>query len=260
MLAVFSPCRAHLQALLDGLAPMEPRVVLADWQRLEQGISDVDCVLICIEWLAENDGLTRLGDLRSAIPGVPIVLVTRKEADNARLLKGLVLEEVVWLHEARAALAGAVARAFTCGLIQLLRTALSADRRLSPRLREALLYACQRDHSIYSVAILARAVRCDRRTLWHGWHRAVGATPRLEDFLNWLLLLRAAALKTPARCWCDVAAALDVNERTLARASSRLAGLRLSELASTDRQDLMNAFLSSVVRRILPDLVVDNLS
>lgn len=260
MLAVFSRCNAHLHALLEGLSPTEPRIACGQWGQLMQATSSVDGVVVCIEWLAEGDNLQRLGDLRSAIPHLPIVLVTRKEADNVRLLKLLVIEEVVWLHEATSALGVAVARALTSGMIQILRTALRADRRLSPRLREGLLYACQRDAPVYSVATLARAVHCDRRTLWHAWHRAVGAGPRLEDFLHWLLLLRAVALKTPSRCWSEVAADLGVGERTLARNASRLADVGLRELASADRRDLMYAFMSSVIHPILPEIDVDILS
>lgn len=252
MLAVYSWNALHLPLILSGIPHAEPRVVASDWEALEDVLASADCLILGVEWLGERNVLPLLTKLRAGSPDVPIVLVTRQEANNVRLLKGLIVEELVWLHEARGSLAHAIADARTRGMFHVLRNALGVEQRLSTRLREALLYACHADRAVHSVFALAAAVRCDRRTLWHGWHRAVGPYPRLEDLLHWLLLLRAASLKSSANSWTDVALELDVDERTLARHARRLAHLGLRDLAIAERGSLIGLFLSDIVKPVLP--------
>lgn len=215
--------------------------------------------MICIEWLSEGEQLARLISLRARAPQVPFVLVTRKEADNIRLVIRVRVDEVVWLHEVSHALNAAVARARTRGLFHNLHFTISDNRQLSPRLRDALVHALRTEHHAYSVATLARAVRCDRRTLWHAWRRAVADGPRLEDFLHWLVLLRAAELKESARCWREVALTLGIDNRTLGRHAGRLLGMRLSDLAVLDRGELVRRFRETMLRHLSATSSRDNL-
>lgn len=258
MLAVYARGPSELEVVRDSLSPVERHVVLADWSTFERSLAAARCAVVFLEWLSEGDGLHRLTDTRRCMPDLPIVLVTRKDADNARLLKGLILEEVVWLHEARAALAVAVARAETRGALQLVRAAIRADRQLPPRLREALLYTCERGRLVRSVAALARALHCDRRTLWYAWHRVMPDGPRLEDLLHWLMILQAAALRSSLCSWTDVAAELQLDKRTLERYAMRLLGIRLSELARRDRRELISTFFATVVQPLIPATRLDN--
>ena len=99
-----------------------------------------------------------------------------------------------------------------------------------------------------------RVAGCHRRTLWYHWRRALAdgsTTLRLEDFLDWLLVLRAAGRKTSNRGWHYVAESLGVHEHTIARLAKNLAGLSLSELGFVDRQSLLRRFDESVLQPLL---------
>ncbi len=105
------------------------------------------------------------------------------------------------------------------GPVQHLVVALRRCASLSPRLRDALLQACAAPRPFRSVARLAAAAGCDRRTLWRDWRHAMGDSHplRLEDVLHWLLLARAMEMKAPGRSWGDLAAAVAVHPQTLSR-------------------------------------------
>jgi hypothetical protein len=66
------------------------------------------------------------------------------------------------------------------------------------------------------------------------WRGSVpsGAGLRLQDMLDWNVLLRASILRTQSSSWVGIAAKLSVHEHTLARSAKRLAGLTLRELAA----------------------------
>lgn len=259
MLVVFARHPSHLRTLGESLTPPQVICTPPNWDALPAALVGAGCAVICIEWLGESEELSRLTALRARTPEVPFVLVTRKEADNIRLVIRVQVDEVVWLHEVSHALSAAVARARTRGLFHTLHLVIRDNRELSPRLREALLHALRAEHHAFSVATLARAVRCDRRTLWHAWRRAVVEGPRLEDFLHWLILLRAAELKESARCWRDVAHTLGIDNRTLGRHAARLLGMRLSDLAVLDRRELLQRFRETVLRHLSAPSSRDNL-
>lgn len=259
MLVVFARNPSQLRTLGESLAPPQPIRTPPTWEALPAALVGAGCAVICVEWLSEGEQLARLISLRSRAPDIPFVLVTRKEADNIRLVLRVHVDEVVWLHEVAHALSGAVARARTRGLFHAIHHTIRDNHQLSPRLREALLHALTNDYHAGSVATLARAVRCDRRTLWHAWRRAVAVGPRLEDFLHWLVLLRAAELKESARCWRDVAHTLGIDNRTLGRHAARLLGMRLSDLAVLDRRELVQRFRETMLRHVSAPSSRDNL-
>ncbi|HEX6751753.1 MAG TPA: hypothetical protein VF092_30950 [Longimicrobium sp.] len=105
------------------------------------------------------------------------------------------------------------------GPVQNLVLALRRCASISPRLRDALLQACAAPRPFRSVARLAAAAGCDRRTLWRDWRQAMGDSHplRLEDVLHWLLLARAMEMRAPGRSWGELASAVAVHPQTLAR-------------------------------------------
>lgn len=126
---------------------------------------------------------------------------------------------------------------------------------LPPRLREALALACDERRAIRTVEKLAAAAGCDRRTLWTHWKSSVGpdAELRLQDFLHWLLLLRAAHRKTPALAWADVADEIGIHPHTLSRLARQLTGLSLRELAADGHAALARRFEAEVLTVVLPN-------
>lgn len=122
---------------------------------------------------------------------------------------------------------------------------------LPARLREALALACDEARNIRTVEKLATAAGCDRRTLWTHWKHTVGAGLRLQDFLHWLLLLRAAHRKTAARAWADVADEIGIHPHTLGRLARQLTGSSLRDLAARGHAALEARFQADVVPLVL---------
>ena len=95
---------------------------------------------------------------------------------------------------------------------------------------------------------------CDRRTLWRMWRSAVPdqAGIRLQDMLDWNVLLRATVLRMQCSSWVGIATRLSVHEHTLARAAKRLTSMTLRDLAASGSDNLINLFkertLSVLVR------------
>jgi transcriptional regulator GlxA family with amidase domain len=135
-----------------------------------------------------------------------------------------------------------------------LPTALREAAHLPPRLREALALACDERRAIRTVEKLAAAAGCDRRTLWTHWKSAVGpdADLRLQDFLHWLLLLRAAHLKTPRLAWAEVADEVGIHPHTLSRLARQLTGWSLREMADGGHAALSRRFDAEVLSVVLP--------
>ena len=52
---------------------------------------------------------------------------------------------------------------------------------------------------------------------------------RLEDFLDWVLLIEALTLRPGMQTWGAVAGALDVHQRSLSRSAKRFLGVTLRE-------------------------------
>jgi len=201
------------------------------WNPVEIKRAESRCLVACIEWLDNDIAVSQLRSFKARHPQHPVVLVTRWDPENARHLKGLQVDEIVWSGEVGAALLNAVRR--TCApdgrLVRGLVAPLREANHLPHALREALIRACEGERPLTSVKQLALAVTVDRRTLWHQWQRTVGpSTPlRLQDFLHWLVLLRAIERKTPSATWAAVAEQVGVHPHTLSRLARQLAGRTL---------------------------------
>ncbi|MEJ7811795.1 MAG: hypothetical protein WKG32_15395 [Gemmatimonadaceae bacterium] len=220
-----------------------------DWSRFEHVAPAAICSVIAVDWLCDDAICTRLFAFHQRFPLHPVVLVTRKDADNVRHLKGLHVQEVVWPSEVAQTLWPAVRRACARDLLHRLAAAFVKAERLSVELRQALVSACWSEPPVRSVTVLAQMVGCDRRTLWRHWRDAAGRMSplRLEDVVHWLLLLRAAGRKGPNRGWAVVARELNMHEHTLARSARRLAGCTLSDLSAAGLPALTTTFVQQVI-------------
>lgn len=176
--------------------------------------------------------------------------MTRWEVENARHLKDVSVDEVIWLLEVEQGLRLAVERA--CARepnhVYCLALLFEQAENLPPVLREAFGHACRSERPIHSVNALAASVNLDRRRLWHQWNRAVetSAGLRLQDFLHWLLLLRALGRKTPERSWASVAEWLELSPQTLGRYARDLTGRTLPDLARS-QDETVRLFRERVV-------------
>lgn len=249
MLALYCPDDRQLDGMQATLPTTEATIATRDWVTFRRATTDAECSVVAIEWLHDHLKFTRLLAFNTRCPLHPIVLITRKDADNARHLKDLSVEEVVWPGEVQRGLWPAVQRARVRNTLRTLAHLFFKAEHLSPDLRQALAHACWSENPIPSITMLAHVVRCDRRTLWRHWSQGTDSAPalRLEDVLRWLLLLRAAGRKTPDRSWSAVAGDLNVHEHTIARLARRLAGRSLSELSATDVPALAARFRRQVL-------------
>ncbi|HEX8394265.1 MAG TPA: hypothetical protein VF665_18115 [Longimicrobium sp.] len=250
MLALYVSDRRFSDRLCRAL--QGPKAVpSADWLQFERAAEAAECSVIVIGWLGVPE-VGRLMAFKSRHPLHPVVLVTRGDMQNARQLKAVQVEEVIWMEEMDRELTGAVSRTCTLSHHRSFCEAMGDADYLPGCLGPALARACSAEPPLRTVQKLARMVGCDRRTLWQHWKSAIGGEDlRLQDVLHWLLLLRAAAQKTPGRSWAAVADDLGVHPQTLGRISQQLTGLSLRELAGRRQGEMVDQFEHDVVGVLL---------
>jgi transposase-like protein len=233
LLVLYADDRSTLTRVSAALPPEPPAVLTDDWAQVERTLPDASCSVVLIEWLHSSADMPRLRAFKSRHPTHPVILVTRWDPENARRLKDVSVEEVVWLREVERELPGVVHRSCRRDFhfLRCLAVPFEEAEHLPPTLRGALAYACRSEVPVASVKQLAAAMGCDRRTLWHQWSRGVDgqSTLRLQDFLHWLLLVRAVGMKVPGQSWAQVAEELGVHPHTLGRLARQLTGRTLRE-------------------------------
>jgi tetratricopeptide (TPR) repeat protein len=224
-----------------------------DWRKFERVAASMNVAVVALPSLADAGDRRALVELKSRAPLLPVVLVTRREADAPDSLTELHVDEVVWVGQVERDLRAASVRAASRTLLRWLAQSLARADHLPSKLREALVYACRTTRPVRSVTVLAEAVERHRTTLGRMWRDAVGEELlRLEDFLAWLLLLRAVARRPRGMSWAAVADELDVHEQTLRETSRRLVGRRLDELADASGQAwLVEQFARQVLDPLL---------
>jgi hypothetical protein len=131
--------------------------------------------------------------------------------------------------------------------------ALRQSPHLPPRLGEALALACDEQRGIRTVDRLAAAAGCDRRTLWTHWRQALGldAELRLQDFVHWLLVLRATHRKAAGVSWAGAAHEVGIHPHTLSRLARQLTGCSLRDLEAEGHAALALRFEAEVLSVVL---------
>lgn len=255
MLVVYSDHPQQLPKLRAALPDEETVVLTREWRQMEHTASTSSCSVVLIEWLRNSPAFPRLSAFKSRNPEYPVILVTRWDPENARQLKDVLVEEVVWYREIERELATAVHRVCVheTNSLRCMAGPFQEAEHLPSVLRTALAHACRSEVPVHSVNELAAAVGSNRRTLWHQWRKAVGPSSRLrlQDFVHWTLLLRALARKTPDRSWASVADEVGVHAHTLWRFARHLTGRTLPQLAAEGQAQLARRFRDEVTRFIL---------
>jgi len=248
MIAVYCPEERQAIRLHTALAEITIRR-LDGWSSFSDAVASATCGLVMVDWLAGNPIVERLHALKSRYPHKPLVLVTRKDADNVRLLRGVAIEEVVWTEEIDQALNSTIERIHRSNGFHTIAATIEATEHMPKRLRHALTHLFQNPRPIATVDELAKSVGCDRRTLWRLWRASVpeDASVRLQDILDWNVLLHAAVLRTQTTSWVGIAAKLSIHEHTLARSAKRLAGLTLRQTAEIGGDGIFEMFCERVL-------------
>jgi hypothetical protein len=253
MLAVFADERLYAARVAATMAEHEPMLLVDSWECLEAVIPSTTCTVVVLGWLRGTADEARLRDIRFRHPRHPIILVTSKSADNALALRWLAVEDVVWLSELERALWPAVQRGHAQALMHDMAAAVSRTLPADHLISRAIAYACRASPPLRSIAQLAAVLACDRRTLWRHWRLALaaGSTFRLEDVLDWMLLLHAVGLKLPERSWAHVAGELHVHPHTLGRIAVRLTGRPLRILGAADQLRLAHRCQAELMHALL---------
>lgn len=204
----------------------------------------------------QTDAL-RLGSVSASLarelPGgeVPVVVVTGRTSENMRALASLNTSAVVYYDEVKTSLVTTLERIQSAAYLREVETRLRTAPGLVPQLRSALCHACQSADPIISVTSLARRVCCDRSTLYRGWGRLWNdGEMTLDQFLDWVLLLRAVPRKRTGQTWGGVARGLSVSERTLSRTMQRILHLGLREVDVNHFGGMQLSFERAVMERL----------
>lgn len=252
MIAVYCQDEVRLRALTRRHLAALNVLPCQDWRDYERARPRASCSVALIDRLHLDPLFERVAT-RAGGAVHPTILVTDKDPENLRLIRGLTLEEVIWPEEVAHALVPAIHRACNAGYLQQVAKVIDGTRQLPQRLRSALAHACRNDVPVGSVNDLAAAVECDRSTLSRQWQkgRGAGVQLRLEDFLGWLMILRAVGRRSPGRKWSAIADELGMQERTLARVARRLLRSGLRELDVNGYADVAARFEEGALRPVV---------
>lgn len=252
MIAVYCPEERQVARLYSALAGI-PVQRSETWTLFIEMVAVSACAVVMADWLTGNPAVQRLEALRVQYPNKPLVLVTRKDADNARLLRRVEIEEVVWTEDIEHALGGAIDRARHTSVFEDIAARIEGATQLYGKLRSGLAYVFRSPNPIRTVEALAFTLGCDRRTLWRLWAntKRADAGLRLQDIIDWNLLLHACIRRAQMNSWVGIAAEFGIHEHTLARSAKRLTGLSLRDLAAAGPKGILAMFETRVLLPML---------
>jgi AraC-like DNA-binding protein len=261
MLAIYATEQTQADFLRDALPSDQPAIVFNDWEEFEQAAHAASCSVVYIPWLRSDPAFARLSAFKIRHPNHPVALATRYDPDNARSLLNVFVDEVLWHNEIMQDLSSVVAQicSHDFNYVRCLAVPFAEADHIPSALRTALAHACKNEPPIPTVNALAQRTGCDRRTLWNQWKEAVGSSSalRLQDFLQWIVLMRAVGRKTRTRSWAQVAAEVNVHPQTLGRYAKHLAGHNLSELHRDGPAILAHLFRQRVLGFLLDEAAMD---
>lgn len=120
--------------------------------------------------------------------------------------------------------------------------------------RRAIDVAARTRPPIRTVSELASRLTCSRSALWKAWKGNRAREARLEDLLDWLLLVESIWLKASGLNMAGISDRLRVHEHTIARIAARLTARTLSELEAFPQFALSTAVVEERIRWFLGDL------
>jgi hypothetical protein len=210
--------------------------LVTSWDELEDGdvlgyrLEPVKAVAV-IPWV-DKFALRRIELLRSSLPVERVLVIVRREAENARRIASSGVDEIAWLEQPTSELLAAIRRLSSPRYLHQLGEEIAQMSDVPDRLRRGLILACNSPRPITSVSALASVTRCHRSTLLLELRTALAPrmTLRLEDLLSWFLLMRALELKADGVSWESAGSVLNVYPNTLRRIAKRLTRRRLRAL------------------------------
>lgn len=214
------------------------------WDAFLRAVSGADCAVIAFPTLGVQSRVVRLVALCRQYPHLPVVLITRRDADQLKRVSHLRIESVVWVSELEGSLTGAVQEARSATVFAQLSEEIASRADLPLAFRKILVAACHGKGTINSVNQLAKLMNRDRKTIWYHWRKATEdrETIHLKEFLDWLRVVRARELAVTGHYGAVIGNQLNTSARSLQRQIRRLTGLSLSELAVCKRAYVWEQF------------------
>jgi hypothetical protein len=252
-IAMYCP-DADLVARLRASVPAGEAVVPTScWRTFQRSAATMESLVVVLPGHVTGDAVERLSTLQRRLPYHPLVLAVDRDPENLRRLSPLRIAEMIWTEEVDRQLWPTLRRARTGAALRRLARDLDHADWIPARLRQAMAAACRATSPVTSVPALADLAGRDRRTLWRLWQSAFGPEPplRVQDFVHWILLIHAVALRSTGLRWSGVAAELKVHEHTIARVAHRLAGMNLRQVADAGPGEVTRRFARRAVEPLL---------
>lgn len=227
---VYAEPASLAQRLQFALAAYTP-TMLPSWTAVETHAHGAACVVVGDPSPVVTGLPGRARRLCQGHAGTPLVIVTAPHVDHVRAFMSTGVSEIVWVYDTPDVLQRAVHGAMRRQPLDQLAARFRAATHLPLYLRNTLVHLCDTPEGIRTVQELCVGAGCHRSTLWTQWRSAVPAGGlRLQDVVDWVLLLRVCGRRAPGRSWSDVAVEAHVHEHTVARIARRVMGCSLRDL------------------------------
>jgi hypothetical protein len=212
------------------LGPEFKVVTYRRWSDFLSASRTASCSIVEAEDLASRNSRRNLFQFCIYPPLRPLVLITRFDDVNARALKDLCVDEVVWSNRLDREHVSAVRKSHRRQFMVVLGDAIRRNDRLPRRLADALAGACTSPVPIQSQKELLEFSHGHRTTLFRQWHEIAGERQTLKAVLDWVVLLRAALRHDAGQSWREVSQSMGVSTRRLSGIAARLVGRKLSQM------------------------------
>ena len=238
-------------ALIARAVGSDARIV-DDPVRFANGGGHVECLILGCRHPIPTEKTELLRKIERDTPWVPVIVVTDRAPEAARLLSDIRVAAVIWFANLRTELKRGISSAKQS--ILLLRLAAQAEEaKLPPALRSGVVYSfsAATRQPVRGVKELAEAVSRSPTTLSEQFRESVGATANLSGFLSALTVLKAHELRLSGVDWDAVAKHLGFTRQTLHNKSTRWPGSTLKQLARMRQAPLHAKFLAEFAQPLL---------
>jgi hypothetical protein len=219
-----------------------------NWTDLEQRVNVTSACVLGVVDLADASTRERIRHLRKRFVWTPLILVTSLNAANARWLKDIDVDDIVWCDCVNQALGPAVEAAAARPVVTSIAGWIEAHPLLDRRLKTALVAACLAEPPLRWIKRdVARAAHTSVSTLESLWRSVYGSNEAhsLRRFLLWMRLLWAIERAQQGAKVAAIAHDLGVDTRTVSRTATLLTGKSFGALKSEDPAALLRIVLNA---------------
>jgi hypothetical protein len=216
-------------------------VIASDWRQVQKRIGDASCLIIHLEPL-HSETLGNFCLLKARLALLPVVAIAEHQPTVAIALRDVVIEELIWTQNVSQQLQPSVQHALSKARFNRIATAVRANIHLTHVTRDFLTTALLARKPFRTIEDVAVALGVNSKTIHNHWHESGVADLSPKNFLDWIILLRADALRASGLSWSAVTSRTGVHQHTLARAARRLTGRPLSSVISSSSSTIEAEF------------------